>query len=268
MDCEGRGDVIVVTKSGRGQCNVQFTALKPQPIGALEQSNVWIDEAPGVGYSFIRNERGSTRAVQQDPLGLKKIAEKPTLPEHRKLFLGQSPDPSHENFSPIWFLLHHHKTTSFSDLHRGLSNLQNSAKNPSAGQSAPTQASSAQSASMQHIKDSLPVFFEVHEALNSIHGQMGKNSTGREKQGITNTLEKLLEKAEYDSAALFKDVLNHKEKADKIRNSLAVLQRFKLLFYLPGRVNQVRESTTSESFSQIVSDVDKVRSLFKAELEK
>lgn len=116
---------------------------------------------------------------------------------------------------------------------------------------------------MQHIKDSLPVFFEVHEALNSIHGQMGKNSTGREKQGITNNLEKLLEKAEHDSATLFKDVLTHKEKADKIRNSLAVLQRFKLLFYLPGRVNQVRESTSSESFSQIVSDVDKVRSLFK-----
>ena len=55
---------------------------------------------------------------------------------------------------------------------------------------------------MQHIKDSLPVFFEVHEALNSIHGQMGKNSSGREKQGITNNLEKLLEKAEVDSATV------------------------------------------------------------------
>ena len=107
-----------------GTCNVQFTALKPQPVGALEESNVWIDEAPGVGYSFIRAERGSIKASQQDPLGLKKIAEKPTLVEHRRLFLGQSPDPSHENFSPVWFLLHHHKTTSFADLRKGLSNLQ------------------------------------------------------------------------------------------------------------------------------------------------
>ena len=96
-------------------------------------------------------------------------------------------------------------------------------------------------------------------------------------------------KAEKDSAAVFNDVLTHKEKADKIRNSLAVLQRFKLLFHLPGRVHRcrkrlkfrnnlkqcflildkislflIRESGDSESFSQVVSDVEKVRSLFKS----
>merc|ERR1712227_350280 len=260
LECTGRGDVIVATKAGRGTCNVQFTALKPQPVGALEESNVWIDEAPGVGYSFIRAERGSIKASQQDPLGLKKIAEKPTLVEHRRLFLGQPPDPSHENFSPVWFLLHHHKTTSFADLRKGLSNLQRS----STGTGVVSQPTSAQSASFQHIKDSLPVFFEVHEALSSIHGQMDKHSTGRAQHGITDNLEQLLVKAEKDSAAVFNDVLTHKEKADKIRNSLAVLQRFKLLFHLPGRVHRCRESGDSESFSQVVSDVEKVRSLFKS----
>ena len=29
MDCNGRGDIIIVTKAGRGSCNIQFTALKP-----------------------------------------------------------------------------------------------------------------------------------------------------------------------------------------------------------------------------------------------
>ena len=77
---------------------------------------------------------------------------------------------------------------------------------------------------------------------------MGKTSSGRGKAGITNILESLLEKAEKDSAALFNDVLTHKEKADKIRNSLAVLQRFKLLFYLPGRINQARESASSGKY--------------------
>ena len=63
---------------------------------------------------------------------------------------------------------------------------------------------------MQHIKDSLPVFFEVHEALNSIHGQMGKQTADRDERGITYRLEKLLEKAEHDARNLFKDVLTHK----------------------------------------------------------
>ena len=63
---------------------------------------------------------------------------------------------------------------------------------------------------------------------------------GRAQHGITDNLEQLLVKAEKDSAAVFNDVLTHKEKADKIRNSLAVLQRFKLLFHLPGRVHRCR----------------------------
>ena len=83
----------------------------------------------------------------------------------------------------------------------------------------------------------MPVFFEVHEALNSIHGQMGKKSTEREEKGMTYQLENLLEKAEADAGVLFRDVLTHKAKADKIRNALAVIQRFKLLFYLPGNIN-------------------------------
>ena len=119
------------------------------------------------------------------------------------------------------------------------------------------------SQSHQHIKDSLPVFFEVHEALNSIHGQMGKKSTEREEKGMTYRLEKLLEKAETDASILFKDVLTHKARADKIRNALAVLQRFKLLFYLPGRVNSARNDPQADNFSQLVADIDKVRSLFK-----
>lgn len=257
MDCSGRGDIIVMTKKGgRGTCNIQFTAQKPAAVGPLEVSNVWVEEASNV--AFIRNERAAPRAVQQDPLGIKgrQSVDKPTVAEHRALFPGQSPDPSHERFSPIWFLLHHHKSTSFSDLKRGLNNMKN-ITTPSAQPTMNTHSSS-----MQHIKDSLPVFFEVHEALNSIHGQMGKKSSERDK-GMTYQLEKLLEKAENDASVLFKDVLTHKAKADKIRNALAVIQRFKLLFYLPGRVNLARNESPTENFSQLVADVDKVRRSFK-----
>ena len=258
MDCSGRGDIIIVTKAGRGTCNVQFTVVKPVAIGQLELSSVWVDEASSA--SLLRSERKGSRVIQQDPLGLKgrQSADKPTQSEHRALFPGQSPNPSHERFSPIWFLLHHHKQTSFSDLKRGLNNMKN-ITTPS--QQATVNVHSSQS--HQHIKDSLPVFFEVHEALNSIHGQMGKKSTKREEKGMTYRLEKLLEKAETDASILFKDVLTHKARADKIRNALAVLQRFKLLFYLPGRVNGARNDPQADNFSQLVADIDKVRSLFK-----
>ena len=86
---------------------------------------------------------------------------------------------------------------------------------------------------------------------------------GKPRKGMTYRLEKLLEKAETDASILFKDVLTHKARADKIRNALAVLQRFKLLFYLPGRVNGARNDPQADNFSQLVADIDKVRSLFK-----
>ena len=37
---------------------------------------------------------------------------------------------------------------------------------------------------------------------------------------------------------LFKDVLGRKDKADATRNALNVLQRFKLLFYLPLNIER------------------------------
>jgi len=263
LDCAGRGDIIIKTKSGgQGTCNVQFTALKPSGIGPLEQSSVWVDEPR---TSFIRSEPGrAQRVIHQDPLGIKgrQTVDRPTLAEHRALFPGQSPDPSHERFSPTWFLLHHHKNTSFKDLQKGLANMKNTS---STSPSATKTNVNTNTGSMQHIKDSLPVFFEVHEALNSIHGQMGKQASDRDERGITYRLEKLLEKAEHDARNLFKDVLTHKARADKIRNALAVIQRFKLLFYLPGRVNDTTKLATSEkgeNFSQLMADIDKVRSLF------
>lgn len=260
-DCEGRGSVVVHTKRGPGKCQIQFTALKSTPLGSLEQSAVWVDEAPGAG-AFSRSERGSIRPTTQDPLGLKKIAERPLQTEHIRLFPGQSPDPGNEAFSPTWFLLHHHKSTSFQDLKKGLVNLTQISR----GGVVP-QATTAQSASMSHIKDSLPIFFEVHEALNSIHGQMSKGgqSSGQQvKPDMTDNLIGLLQKAESRSHNLFEDVLTQKDKADKIRNTLAVLQRFKLLFFLPGRVNELKEDILDvDKFSQVVSDVDKVRSLFR-----
>ena len=155
----GRGSVVVHTKRGPGKCQIQFTALKSTPLGSLEQSAVWVDEAPGAG-AFSRSERGSIRPTTQDPLGLKKIAERPLQTEHIRLFPGQSPDPGNEAFSPTWFLLHHHKSTSFQDLKKGLVNLTQISR----GGVVP-QATTAQSASMSHIKDSLPIFFEVHEGM-------------------------------------------------------------------------------------------------------
>ncbi|CAG5111692.1 Oidioi.mRNA.OKI2018_I69.chr2.g5970.t1.cds [Oikopleura dioica] len=258
-DCEGRGSVVVHTKRGPGKCQIQFTALKSTPLGPLEQSAVWVDEAPGAG-AFSRSERGSIRPTSQDPLGLKKIADKPLQTEHIRLFPGQSPDPGNEQFSPTWFLLHHHKSTSFNDLKKGLVNLTQTSR----GGVVP-QPTTAQSASMTHIKDSLPIFFEVHEALNSIHGQMGKQSSVRgERPDMTDNLLRLLKSAESNSQNLFQDVLTQKDKADKIRNTLAVLQRFKLLFFLPGRVNELKDDILDvDKFSKVVSDVDKVRSLFR-----
>ena len=58
---------------------------------------------------------------------------------------------------------------------------------------------------------------------------------------------------------LFQDVLRRKDRADSTRSALAVLQRYRFLFYLP--VNIERNMRRRE-FDVIINDYAKARGLF------
>ncbi|XP_013377292.1 PREDICTED: exocyst complex component 2 isoform X2 [Chinchilla lanigera] len=197
---DDKGGIIVTTKSGgRGTSTVSFKLLKPEKIGILDQSAVWVDE---MNYYDMRTDRNkgipplSLRPA--NPLGIE--IEKSRFPQKdlEMLFHGMSADFTSENFSAAWYLIENHSTTSFEQLKMAVANLKRQANKKSEG-------------SLACVKGGLSTFFEAQDALS----------------GASNTAD-----------TLFQEVLGRKDKADSTRNALNVLQRFKFLFNLPLNIER------------------------------
>lgn len=58
---------------------------------------------------------------------------------------------------------------------------------------------------------------------------------------------------------MFEDVLSRREKADATRNALAVMTRYKLLFFLP--VN-IEHNIKHGDFDLVISDYTRAKNLF------
>uniref|UniRef100_A0A2K6F8X2 Exocyst complex component 2 n=1 Tax=Propithecus coquereli TaxID=379532 RepID=A0A2K6F8X2_PROCO len=150
-----KGDIIVTTKSGgKGTSTVSFKLLKPEKIGILDQSAVWVDE---MNYYDMRTDRNkgipplSLRPA--NPLGIE--IEKSKFPQKdlEMLFHGMSADFTSENFSAAWYLTENHSTTSFEQLKMAVANLKRQANKKSEG-------------SLAYVKGGLSTFFEAQDALS------------------------------------------------------------------------------------------------------
>lgn len=86
-----------------------------------------------------------------------------------------------------------------------------------------------------------------------------KDEAGRNNENLTANLEKLLENASSKAKSLFATVLNCKDRADSIRNTLGVLQRFKFLFYLPLNIEK---NIKKGDYGVVINDYEKAKSLF------
>jgi len=62
-----------------------------------------------------------------------------------------------------------------------------------------------------------------------------------------------------ESKNLFKDVLSRREKADATRNALAVMTRYKFLFFLPMNIEH---NIKHCDFDLVMSDFARARNLF------
>lgn len=157
----GRGEIIIVTKKGgQGTCTVHFTGLPVKKVGPLETSAVWIDETEYVDQRLDRNQKPIALSLRSDPLGIvpdDTISKAPSNMNLQEMFPSGSPDPTDENFVPAWFLIDKHFNTSFKKLKEGHLYMRRRANK------------NTNNAPLNHVKDSLPVFFEVQEMLSSIH---------------------------------------------------------------------------------------------------
>ncbi|XP_046495462.1 exocyst complex component 2 isoform X3 [Equus asinus] len=243
-----KGDIIVTTKSGgRGTSTVSFKLLKPEKIGILDQSAVWVDE---MNYYDMRTDRNKgippLSLRPSNPLGIE--IEKSKFPQKdlEMLFPGMSADFTSENFSASWYLIENHSTTSFEQLKTAVTNLKRQASKKSEG-------------SLAYVKGGLSTFFEAQDALSAIHQKLEADGTEKVEGSMTQKLENVLNRASNTADTLFQEVLGRKDKADSTRNALNVLQRFKFLFNLPLNIER---NIQKGDYDVVINDYEKAKSLF------
>lgn len=208
---KGKGDIIVTTISGGvGSSTVQFRAYN-ETIGPLKESAVWIEEPTSLAWG--RRTLGPTKYTQEDPLGLSIEGNVNKLTEDlRDIFPDSSGDLSQENFSPGWFLLEHHNTTSFDDLKAGLSYLRRKVESQRDGQ-------------LSFLKANAGAVMDQLDTLMILRDKFEEDML--ETTEPIDKLEKSIKEAIIESNSLFTDVLYRREKADTMRAALFALSRHK-----------------------------------------
>lgn len=245
---DDKGEIIVTTKSGGlGTSTVSFKLLKPERIGILDQSAVWVDEMNYYDMRTDRNKGISPLSLRpSNPLGIELDKGKIPQKDMELTFPGMSGDFTSENFSATWYLIENHSGSSFEQLKMAANNLKKQATKKNEG-------------SLAYVKGGLSTFFEAQDALAAIHQRLESDGTERVEGSMTQRLENILNRASDTADTLFQEVLGRKDKADSTRNALNVLQRFKFLFNLPLNIER---NIQKGDYDVVINDYEKAKSLF------
>ncbi|XP_020512359.2 exocyst complex component 2 isoform X1 [Labrus bergylta] len=245
---DDKGEIIVTTKSGGlGTSTVSFKLIRPERIGILDQSAVWVDEMNYYDMRTDRNKGISPLSLRpSNPLGIDIDKGKFPQKDMELTFPGMSGDFTSENFSATWYLIENHAGSSFEQLKFASSNLKKQATKKNEG-------------SLAYVKGGLSTFFEAQDALAAIHQRLESDGTERVEGSMTQRLENILNRASDTADTLFQEVLGRKDKADSTRNALNVLQRFKFLFNLPLNIER---NIQKGDYDVVINDYEKAKSLF------
>ncbi|XP_029004907.1 exocyst complex component 2 isoform X2 [Betta splendens] len=245
---DDKGEIIVTTKSGGlGTSTVSFKLLRPERIGILDQSAVWVDEMNYYDMRTDRNKGISPLSLRpSNPLGIDIDKGKIPQKDIEQIFPGMSGDFTSENFSATWYLIENHAGSNFEQLKIAANNLKKQATKKNEG-------------SLAYVKGGLSTFFEAQDALAAIHQKLESDGTERVEGSMTQRLENILNRASETADTLFQEVLGRKDKADSTRNALNVLQRFKFLFNLPLNIER---NIQKGDYDVVINDYEKAKSLF------
>lgn len=212
----------------------------------MKESAVWIEESPMQSLAWGRRSLAPVGYSQQDPLGLSiEGNEKKITEDLRDLFPDSCGDLSQETFSPGWFLLEHHNSTTFDDLKAGLSYLRRKVHSQRDGQLSFLKANTGS------VIDQLDTLMMLRDKFDEDIKEFGKKPV--EKLYTT------IEKSIAESNSLFTEVLARREKADSTRAALLALSRHRFLFCLP---NSVVRSAKKEEYDIVVNDYARCKNLF------
>lgn len=255
---KGQGDIIIKTvMGGIGSSTVTFTALEAPAVGPLDYSSIWVEDSiwqrerafklTKTGKSHTRWQHSADGNDLTDPLGIgRSNAEMASSTPLKSIYPGKSSDITAENFEPIMLIAENYHQATFEQLKSGLDHMK---KRKARQKKSRTPVA--------NVKDSLPVFFEVYDTLQKIHQN---ELNGQTNLDITQNLAHLINSAQLQSEQIFETVLTSKERADKIRDALKVMNQFRSLFSLPQAIDANRKLG---NFEQIIQDYTRVRQLFK-----
>ena len=163
----------------------------------------------------------------------------------QEMFPESSGDIGSERFDPAYFLLEHHHNTTFDDLKVGLEHLRRAVSGHNQNQLSFIKSNT------NSIMDQLDTLRSVKQRYEIDNKELGRDPTVAVERAISQCKE--------EADKMFFDVLGRKDKADKTRNALTVLNRFKFLFHLPA---SIRGHLAREDYDRVTEEYERARALY------
>lgn len=282
--------VFFEDKQAEQMFNTWYTAIMSNPDSDDEKEKAptrWSDiklEPPkdemtvgNVGQRFTQAVADEDRREEKDPLGLvnmttkvfenKKKKKKKTawhkIQKHLKEKEGgggkigtqqqQMYDTTKgslsvfdRDFNPVLFLSEVHAMTPFEKLVEGLKKIREDVDRTEQKRTL--------------VRENYLIFCNCLTTIHTFHKHLNTpviNKEGKQVDQVVAT-RALLQDAEQDAQQLYKPILTRKQEADRIRNTLVTLQRFKFIFSLPSTL---RGYELDGRYDQCVRDYKKIKSL-------
>ncbi|KAL5250398.1 hypothetical protein ACHWQZ_G016208 [Mnemiopsis leidyi] len=234
--------VIVVTKSGgEGECNIKLNiTVRVDRVPHDVEVPLWMEENNNFQTEAVISprDRSLSNSHQKNLFGS-------SVP-FKSLENTSESDPTSSLFDPVKYLLNNHRDVTISDLQSGVSYLE-------------VECGTHTSSDIEFVKTHIDVLLACHDTLqkvNKLIDEEEENSTGG---SLTGPLDTVLNECNKCAELLFSSILNKKDKADRIRNALNVIDRFRFLFGLPDSIDR---NIHSKAYDIVLNDYKKAKSLF------
>ncbi|CAF3437840.1 unnamed protein product [Rotaria socialis] len=242
---QGKGDVVVITKSGGvGSCSVGFYGRVEQ-AGQFQEVAVWVEEDSVALFGLNASKTPAFLPGTGDTLSGSTTDSSSATPaeELYDMFPTSSTDITQPNFNPYYYLLAHKSNANFDELRKNLEHLKKT-------------RSDNKGASTTLVKNNIASFMEAVDIMKDIR----RLSADDRKKNFYEPVIKLIEEISRIAHSMYDTDLARKDYSDTIRNALNVIQRYKFIFHLPQTIER---SVKREEYEKVINDLVRARAAFE-----